>query len=328
MSVLCAVAFAQAAHCEIFKCLDAQNKVTYQQRPCDGAAKESGVAVETTPQGINPAATGGKAVRSGGPVIGTAGISSQAGTVKSVQSPSASSLRLQVSQPQPAATTASPIAPAPAIPSTQQRVGVPGGPVVTAGVPPAASGPNLDLGIALILVTKPLCDRSPAFARETRADYARWRERNAQIIAATEASAGYRAWRDQALKNQDSIPPNPEPDKTCLEIAHYLDADGGAADPRLATAEGTWRVFTAAARAGDEPTALKCMAGEERQMLMARYPELKSTLRAWADRIQSLGIGTEKDKMRIGHYKMQDGSDGTVAFAKLGDNWRIVGLIR
>jgi Domain of unknown function (DUF4124) len=297
-SVLCAVAFAQAAHGEIFKCLDAQNKVTYQQRPCDGAAKESGVAVETAPQGINPAATGGKAARSGSPVMGTAGIGSQAGTVKSVQSPGASSSRLQVSQPQQAATTAS------------------------------SSGPNLDLGIALILVTKPLCDRSPVFARETRADYAHWRERNAQKIAATEASAGYRSWRDQALKNQDSIPPNPEPDKTCLEIAHYLDAEGGAADPRLATAEGTWRVFTAAARTGDEATALKCMAGEERQMLMARYPELKSTLRAWADRIQNLGIGTEKDSMRIGRYKMQDGSDGSVVFARLGDNWRIVGLIR
>jgi hypothetical protein len=37
MTALCAVVFAPAAGAAIFKCQDAQGKVTYQQKPCEGA---------------------------------------------------------------------------------------------------------------------------------------------------------------------------------------------------------------------------------------------------------------------------------------------------
>src|SRR4030095_12170715 len=37
MTALCAIAFAQAAGGAIFKCEDAQGKITYQQKPCEGA---------------------------------------------------------------------------------------------------------------------------------------------------------------------------------------------------------------------------------------------------------------------------------------------------
>jgi Domain of unknown function (DUF4124) len=50
IAALCAVAFAQSAVGAIFKCQDAQGKVTYQQKPCEGTpAAVPGAPAPTIP---------------------------------------------------------------------------------------------------------------------------------------------------------------------------------------------------------------------------------------------------------------------------------------
>ena len=59
MTALCALAFAQTAGSAIFKCQDAQGKITYQQKPCEGAtaAVPAGAAAPTDAKGAPPAST-------------------------------------------------------------------------------------------------------------------------------------------------------------------------------------------------------------------------------------------------------------------------------
>jgi hypothetical protein len=59
MTALCALAFAQTAGSAIFKCQDAQGKITYQQKPCEGAAVAvpGTAAAPTDAKGAAPAST-------------------------------------------------------------------------------------------------------------------------------------------------------------------------------------------------------------------------------------------------------------------------------
>jgi hypothetical protein len=50
VAALCAAALTQTADGAVFKCQDAQGKITYQQKPCEGAAKESGVDLQAAPK--------------------------------------------------------------------------------------------------------------------------------------------------------------------------------------------------------------------------------------------------------------------------------------
>ena len=61
LTALCAVAFAQTAVGAIFKCQDAQGKLTYQQKPCEGTtATVPGAPAPTDTKGSPPASTGQK----------------------------------------------------------------------------------------------------------------------------------------------------------------------------------------------------------------------------------------------------------------------------
>lgn len=165
MTVLCAAAFAPGAGAEIFKCQDAQGKVTYQQKPCEGAAKESGV------------------------------------TVTAPQAPSA---------------------------------GSPGGPVDAKGAPPTPTDRKPEPTVLMFLVQKYQCDLGrPEIARQTKASYERWRERNAKEIDRLEASAQSRPLLDEARRSRNPLVTPAMLDKVCQGVVQHLD-EGRAANPRRA----------------------------------------------------------------------------------------------
>ena len=151
LTALCAVAFAQVAGGAIFKCQDAQGKISYQQKPCEGA------------------------------------------------------------------TAAVPGLPAP---------------IDTKAASPAQTGAKTEPSVLVFLVQKYQCDRGrPEIARQTKANYELWRERNAQEIVKVESSAEYRALLDEARTNKPSNTPAML-DKVCQGVVQHLDQESRAADPR------------------------------------------------------------------------------------------------
>jgi hypothetical protein len=149
MTALCAVAFAQTADGAIFKCQDAQGKVTYQQKPCEGATAAPG---------------------------------------------------------------------APALTDTK-------------GAPLADQ--KSDTAILAFLVQKHQCDLGhPEIARQTKASYERWRERNAKEVAKVEASAEYRAALGDAQKAKNPPLTPAMLDKACQGVVQQLDQEARAAEPR------------------------------------------------------------------------------------------------
>jgi hypothetical protein len=151
MTALCAVAIAQTAGGAIFKCQDAQGKVTYQQKPCEGAT-----------------ATG----------------------------PSA-----------PALTD-------------------------TKGAPPTSTDQKAEKAVLTLLVQKYQCDLGhPEIDRQTKANYERWRERNAKEIAKVEASAEYRESLGEAKVRNPAVTPAML-NKVCQSVAQQLDQEARAAEPR------------------------------------------------------------------------------------------------
>ena len=157
MTALCAVAFAQTAGGAIFKCQDAQGKVTYQQKPCEGAT----AVVPTAPQA--PGAGG------------------------------------------------------------------PRGAVDTKGAPSSSSGPKTEPAVLTFLVQKYQCDLGhPEIARQTKASYERWRERNAQEIAKVETSAEYRPLLDEARKTRNPSLTPTMLDKMCQGVVQHLDQEARA----------------------------------------------------------------------------------------------------
>jgi len=152
MMALCAVAFAQTAAGAIFKCQDAQGKVTYQQKPCEGT------------------------------------------------------------------TATVPSAPAP---------------TDTKGAPLTATGPKTEPPILTFLIQKYQCDRGhPEIARQTRANYELWRERNAKEITKVESSAEYRSMLDEARRTKGPSVTPAMLDKVCQGVVQHLDQEARAADPR------------------------------------------------------------------------------------------------
>jgi Domain of unknown function (DUF4124) len=154
MAALCAVAVAQTAGGAIFKCQDAQGRITYQQKPCEGAATASSVAVPNAPE------TPGAGIK---------------------------------------------------------------------GAPPA-SGQKAEPSVLAFLVQKYQCDRGhPEIARQTKADYDLWRERNAQEIVKVESSTQYRALVDEARTK----PVTPAMLNTiCQDVVQHLDPERRAANSR------------------------------------------------------------------------------------------------
>ena len=155
VTALCAVAFAQTAGGAIFKCQDAQGKVTYQQKPCEGAT-----------------------------------------------------------------------------------AAIPGAPALTdaKGAPLASADQKSDTAILAFLVQKRQCDVGhPEIARQTKASYERWRERNAKEIARVEASAEYRASLGDAQKGKTPALTPAMLDKACQSVVQQLDQEARAAEPRRQT---------------------------------------------------------------------------------------------
>jgi hypothetical protein len=151
LAALCAVAFAQAAGGAIFKCQDAQGKITYQQKPCEGV------------------------------------------------------------------TAAVPGAPAP---------------IDTKAASPASTGAKAEPSVLVFLVQKYQCDRGhPEIARQTKANYELWRERNAQEIVKVESSSEYRALVDEARTKRPPVTPA-NLDKICQDVVQHLEPERRAADPR------------------------------------------------------------------------------------------------
>jgi hypothetical protein len=151
LTALVAAAFAQTAGGAIFKCQDAQGKVTYQQKPCEGAA----AAVPGAPT-----------------------------------------------------------------------------PIDTKGAAPASTGAKTEPSVLVFLVQKYQCDRGhPDIARQTKANYELWRERNAREIVKVESSAEYRASLDEARTKNLAINPAAL-DKICQGVVEHLDQEARAAGPR------------------------------------------------------------------------------------------------
>jgi len=145
MTALCAIAIAQAAGGAIFKCEDAQGKISYQQKPCEGA------------------------------------------------------------------TTVGPGAPA------------------AKGAPSSPSSPKTEPAVVTFLVQKYQCDLGhPEIARQTKASYERWRERNAQEIAKAETSAEYRPVLDEARKTKNPSLTPAMLDKICQGVVQRLDQEARA----------------------------------------------------------------------------------------------------
>ena len=145
MTALCAVAIAQAAGGAIFKCEDAQGKITYQQKPCEGATA------------VVPAAPQAK------------------------------------------------------------------------GAPSSSSSPKTEPAVVTFLVQKYQCDLGhPEIARQTKASYELWRERNAQEIAKVETSAEYRPVLDEARKTKNPSLTPAMLDKICQGVVQRLDQEARA----------------------------------------------------------------------------------------------------
>jgi hypothetical protein len=159
MTALCAVAFAQAAGGQIFKCQDAQGRIIYQQKLCEGAAKESGVNASQAPAAANPR-----------------------------------------------------------------------GPIDAKSAPSTSTGQTAEPSVLMFLVQKRQCDLGhPEIARQTKASYDRWRDRNAKEIAEVEGNANYRTLLDDARRTPNPLVTPGQLDKVCQDVVQHL---GDIDDPR------------------------------------------------------------------------------------------------
>jgi hypothetical protein len=124
------------------------------------------------------------------------------------------------------------------VPAAPQAPGAgsPRGTVDTKGAPAAPTVPKTEPSVLTFLVQKYQCDLGhPEIARQTKANYDLWRERNAQEIVKVESSAEYRALLDEVRKTKNPSVTSAMLDKVCAGVVQRLDQEGRAADPRRQT---------------------------------------------------------------------------------------------
>ena len=181
----------------------------------------------------------------------------------------------------------------------------------------AVAADGEQLGWALLL--KPMCEKHvPGFAAQSKQAYANLRRNYPDAFAAYEANPPA---PESPLQGNDLE----QLQSQCASILDYLLNSGRPPDPRLATPEQTWKLFTGALRSADKEALAACFEPGARAKYLQTFQQLKpADLVALANSFTTFTLtAASSDEYQEALVKTSDGTGSLVLFVKSNAGWRI-----